>query len=139
MSQPRFGRWATEAKQHLLKYRPKMAAQLQEQGKLDDWAEKAAERAGEEAGLSIENGMLPLEAESEAKRNHMFLPSEEDEPSLGEDPNPEPEPTPAAEITAPRTYATPDEVKQFLTRARRLLALSPEKLRDMPSPSKRIH
>jgi hypothetical protein len=28
--------------------------------------------------------MFPLEAESDAKRNHMFLPSEEDMPLLGE-------------------------------------------------------
>jgi hypothetical protein len=69
----------------------------------------------------------------------LFLPSEEDQPSLGEDPNPEPEPTPVAEIPAPREYATPEEVKHFLARARRVLAPSPEKLRDMPSPSKCIH
>jgi hypothetical protein len=28
---------------------------------------------GDEAGMSIENGMFPLEAESEAKKNHMFF------------------------------------------------------------------
>jgi hypothetical protein len=81
------GRWATAAKNHLLKYRPKMAAQLQAQGRLDDWALKMADRAVEEAGLSIENEMQPLEAESEAKKNHMFLPSEEDQPELGADSN----------------------------------------------------
>jgi hypothetical protein len=31
--------------------------------------------------------MFPLEAESEAKRNHMFLPRQEDESELGGDPN----------------------------------------------------
>jgi hypothetical protein len=73
MSQP-LGRWATEAKRHLLKYRPKMAAQLEAEGKLDDWARKAAERARDEYAQSVENGMFPPEAESEAKKNHMFLP-----------------------------------------------------------------
>src|SRR5580700_10774486 len=81
------GRWATEAKNHLLKYRPKMAAQLQAQGELDDWALKVAERAKDEYCLSIENGMQPLEAESKAKKNHMLLPSEEDQPELAVDPN----------------------------------------------------
>jgi len=87
MSQQRLGRRATEAKLHLLKYCPKMAKQLQDQGKLDDWARKAADSAGDEAGQSIENGMFPLEAESEAKKIHMLLPSEKDESELGVDPN----------------------------------------------------
>jgi hypothetical protein len=42
------GRWATEAKNHILKYRPKMAAELQAQGKLDDWALTVADKAGDE-------------------------------------------------------------------------------------------
>ena len=87
MSQQRLGRWATEAKAHLLKYRQKMAAELERHGKLDDWARKAADRAADQYALSVENGMFPLEAESEAKRNHMFLPSQEDESELGMDPN----------------------------------------------------
>jgi hypothetical protein len=88
----RLGRWATEAKQHLQKYRPRMAAELESQGKLDEWAKKAADRAADEASLSIENGMRPLEAESEAKRNHMFLPSQEDQPELAAVPNSLPDP-----------------------------------------------
>ena len=78
MSQQRLGRWATEAKAHLLKYRPKMATELERQGKLDDSARKAADRAADQYALSVENGMFPLEAESEAKRNHMFLPRQEE-------------------------------------------------------------
>jgi len=99
MSQQRLGRWATEAKAHLLKYRPKMAAQLDAQGKLDDWATKAAERARDQSASSIENGMFPLEAESEVKKNHMFLPGEEDQPELGADPNRLPDP--ASLVTTP--------------------------------------
>ena len=64
-----------------------MAAELERQGKLDDWARKAADRAADQYALSVENGMFPLEAESEAKRNHMFLPRQEDESELGVDPN----------------------------------------------------
>jgi len=78
--------WATEAKNHLLKYRPKMAAELQNSGKLDESAEKAANRAVEEYAQSVGNGMSALEAQSEAKRNHLFLPAEEDMPELGADP-----------------------------------------------------
>jgi len=37
--------WAQEAKTHLQKYRPKMASQLEQSGKLDDWAQNAANRA----------------------------------------------------------------------------------------------
>jgi hypothetical protein len=99
MSKQRLGHWATEAKAHLLKYRPKMAAQLQAEGKLDDWAQKAAARAGDEYAQSVENGMFPLEAESEATRNQMFLPSEEDQLELGVDPNRLPDP--ASLVTTP--------------------------------------
>ena len=99
MSQDRLGRWATEATAHLKKYRPKMANQLEQAGSLDDWAQKAANRARDEAAQSIENGMFPFEAESEAKRQHMFLPSEQDEPLLGEDPNALPDP--ASLVTTP--------------------------------------
>jgi hypothetical protein len=56
MNQGKLGRWATEAKAHLLKYRPKMAAELDNQGKLNDWAELkrsiveiGSERSGEGA------------------------------------------------------------------------------------------
>jgi hypothetical protein len=91
--------WAVEAKRHLQKYRPKMASELEQQGKLDDWAQKAANRAIEESARSIENGMDALEAQSEAMRNHLFLPAEEDMEELGTDPDALPDP--ASLITAP--------------------------------------
>jgi hypothetical protein len=37
MSEQSLARWATEAKAQLQKYRPKMASQLEKDGKLDDW------------------------------------------------------------------------------------------------------
>jgi hypothetical protein len=103
------GRWATEAKNHLLKYRPTMAAELQARGKLDDWARSVADKAGDEAGLSIENGMQPLEAESEAKKNHMLLPSEEDQPELAVDPN---------RLTDPATLVTTPGVDRHASKRR---------------------
>ena len=99
MSQKPLGRWAAEAKAQLQKYRPKMASQLESQGKLDDWARSAADKARDEYARSVENGMHPLEAESEAKKNHMFLPSEEDVPMVGENPNALPDP--ASLVTTP--------------------------------------
>jgi hypothetical protein len=103
MSKP-LGRWETEAKNHLLKYRPKMAAQLQAEGKLDDWAKEAARKAGDQAGMSIENGMQVLEAESEAKKDHMFLPAEEDQDLIGEDRMEIPDP--ASLVTTPGANCT---------------------------------
>jgi hypothetical protein len=91
--------WAIEGKKHLQKYRPKMASRLEQSGKLDDWAQNAANRAVEESAQSIENGMSPLEAQSEAKKNHLFLPAEEEMPELGADPNALPDP--ASLITTP--------------------------------------
>ena len=80
--------WAVEAKRHLQKYRPKMANELQSQGKLDEWAQNAANRAVEESVRSTsEGGMDPWEAQREAKKNHLFLPAEEDMPELGAAPN----------------------------------------------------
>jgi hypothetical protein len=76
-----------------------MVAQLESQGKLDDWARQAADKARDQAAQSIENGMHPLEAESEAKKNHMFLPNEEDVPMVGENPNALPDP--ASLVTTP--------------------------------------
>jgi hypothetical protein len=116
MSQQRLGRWATEAKAHLLKYRPKMAAELEHQGKLDDWARKAADRAADQYALSVENGMSPLEAESEAKRNHMFLPSQEDESELGADSN---------RLTDPASLITTRGVNRKERRPRKQDALRP--------------
>jgi hypothetical protein len=36
-------------------------------------------------------------------------------------------------------FADPEDVRRFLARAKRLLASSPERLREMPTTSKRIH
>ena len=92
-------------KQHLLKYRPKMATQLEKDGNLDDWVRSAAVRAVDQCAVFIESGMDAFEAESEAKRNCMFLPVEEDVPQLGE--NPDALPDPASLVTTPATRPEP--------------------------------
>src|SRR5690348_8386727 len=98
--------WSHEAKEHLLKYRPKMAAELQSQGSLDDWAQNAANRAVEESARSIENGMSCLDAQREAKLNHYLLPSEEDVPHLGENPQASPDPASLVTTTGSRKPTT---------------------------------
>jgi hypothetical protein len=39
----------------------------------------------------------------------------------------------------PRKMATPEQVRKALERAKRLLAPTPEKLKEMPTTSKRVH
>ena len=78
--------WALQAKVHWKKYRPKMYPEMEKAGTLDDMAQNAASRASDQYATSVENGMEPFEAQSEATRNHLFLPTEEDVPLLGETP-----------------------------------------------------
>jgi hypothetical protein len=66
MGQKNLGRGATEAKNHLLKHLPKIAAALQAQGKLDDCALKVSEKAKDEYTTSVENGMQPIKTYSQA-------------------------------------------------------------------------
>src|ERR1019366_2455694 len=91
--------WAMEAEAHWKKYRPKMYRELKESGELNEFLEKAAHRAMDQCVAYVESGMHPLEAESEAKRNYLFLPDEEDVPLLGE--NPDALPDPANLMTTP--------------------------------------
>jgi hypothetical protein len=74
-----------------------MAKELEQQGKLDDWARKVSKKAEAEWVQNVENGMQSLEAESEARKNNLILPDEEDEPNLGEQ-NPS-SPDPASLVT----------------------------------------
>jgi hypothetical protein len=76
--------WAQEAKEHLRQHRPRMYAALEKSGKLDSQVQKMANNASKEFLSAANNGMDPFEAESEAKKNNIFLPSEEDQPHLGE-------------------------------------------------------
>jgi hypothetical protein len=75
--------WAQEAKDHWKRHRPKMYAELEKAGTLDSLAQKAADNANNEFYSAVENGMDPYEAESEARKNHLFPPDEEDQPHLG--------------------------------------------------------
>ncbi len=131
MNQRPLGRWATEAKAHLQKYRPKMASQLEQEGKLDDWATSAANRARDQAGLSIENGMFPLEAESEAKKQHMLLLSDKNMPILDQDSDAPRDPAGLVSLSrlwvglSQRTTIGADEGEQYLTLRGPILPVCP--------------
>jgi hypothetical protein len=80
--------WATDAKEHWKKYRPKMYAALERSGKLNQHLNMAVEQTKNDYAQMIEDGM-PVDAAWEAVRErYLFLPTEKDVPVLGENPNP---------------------------------------------------
>ena len=92
-------RSAQDAKDHWKRHRPKMYAEMEKAGTLDQQAEKAAENARNECYSAVENGMDPHEPESTARQNHLFPPDEEDQPHLGESPISSQDPTNLATTT----------------------------------------
>ncbi len=78
--------WKEQARSHWQTYRPKMYSQLDQSGNLENSLNNATKRAEDEYVSSIQNGMNPWEAESEAKKNNLLLPAEEDMRELGADP-----------------------------------------------------
>ena len=94
--------WAREAKEHWRQYRPKMYQAFEKAGTLNKHLNRAVEQTKDEFVRAIENGMEPHEAWEEVRENHLFLPSEEDMPALGEDPNPQPDPSALASTTRSR-------------------------------------
>jgi hypothetical protein len=91
--------WAQEAKEHLQKHRPNMYQQMQKAGTLDGHVEKMANNARDEFHSAAKNGMDPYEAESEARKNNLFPPGEEDQPHLGASPISSQDPTNLATTT----------------------------------------
>jgi len=97
--------WYAQAKEHWANYRPKMFSAMQRSGRLNLHLNNAVEQTQNEYARAIGNGMEPDEAWEAVRENHLFLPSEEDMPSLGVDPNPQPDPSSLASTTPlrPRT------------------------------------
>ena len=91
--------WARQAVEHWRKYRPKMYAQLFANGELYDRAQKAAEQTQQEYQDGITRGLLPHESWEMVRQNHIFLPTEEDVPHLGESPVSSQDPTNLATTT----------------------------------------
>lgn len=78
--------WAERAKAHWKEYRPKMYAELEKAGTLDEEAQKASDQTEEEYCQAIEDGMSPDGAWEMLRERYLFPPSEEDVPLLGENP-----------------------------------------------------
>jgi hypothetical protein len=70
-----------------------MYAQLFASGQIHERAQKAADQTNDEYQAGITNGMLPHESWEAVRENHLFLPAEEDVPSLGESQDSSQDPT----------------------------------------------
>jgi hypothetical protein len=86
VTRKRLSPWAEQAKAHWKEHRPRMYAELEKAGTLDEAAERAAKQTKEEYVDAIYNGMSPDGAWEAVRENHLFLPTEEDVPLLGENP-----------------------------------------------------
>ena len=75
-------------------------------GTLNRYLNKAVEQTKDKYAHAIENRMDPQEAWEAVRENHLLLPSEEDQPSLGEDPNPPDLGTRGTRSSRTRTFKT---------------------------------
>jgi hypothetical protein len=73
-------------KAHWEKFRPKMYRELQENGTLDQQAQNAANLTRDALGDLIEKGLPHNQAWELVRENWAFLPSEDQQPHLGETP-----------------------------------------------------
>ncbi len=83
---------AHQAKEHWKKLRPRMYTELKASGDLEPLARAAAERTRKAHANLIEQGWAPDQAWEAVRENWVFLPSEEDLPNLGENPDSFPDP-----------------------------------------------
>ncbi len=83
---------AHQAKEHWRKLRPRLYAELKESGKLDQLAQAAARRTREEVATLVEKGWSQDQAWEGVREKYVFLPSEEDLPNRGENPDSFPDP-----------------------------------------------
>jgi hypothetical protein len=83
----RLSPWAEDAKAHWKEHRPRMYAELEKAGTLDEAAEKAATQTKDDLGSAIEDGMDYYAAWEMLRERYLFLPTEEDVPLLGENPD----------------------------------------------------
>jgi len=76
--------WVTQAKAHWKLFRPKMYADLEKQGLLHERAVEAAEQTQSDLDSCLDAGLDYQGAWEAVRERYLFLPSEEDEPNLGE-------------------------------------------------------
>ena len=79
-----------ETKEHWKEHRPKLYAELQKNGQLHQRAVKAVDQTQEELLDLVNQGANYDQAWEAVRERHMFLPSEEDQPDLGESPDNKP-------------------------------------------------
>jgi hypothetical protein len=76
--------WASLYKANLKENRPQMYRELVESGEMEKVAKEQDRKAGELYGTMIEKGSRVDEAREVALKEYILLPSEEDQPRLGE-------------------------------------------------------
>ena len=97
--------WAHMAAEHWKKYRPKMYRELVKSGQLESRANQAAQLTKDAVNQAFDEGMTYDEAWQTFRNQWMLLPSEEEMPNLGQDPNAPPDPGALIEPTPPRKPA----------------------------------
>ena len=103
--------WVKQAKDHWKQFRPKMYAELEKSGLLHERAVKAAEQTEHDLMSMVRQG-YPYDGAWEAVRErYLFLPSEKDEPNLGQNPGSSPPETGRKTTTASQTQ-TPSEAAE---------------------------
>lgn len=81
------GPWGKKGLEHWKKHRPKMYRELEKSGKLMPILEALEERAGQLFASLVADGWDAWEAEEHAMREYLLLPTEEDMPELGVNPD----------------------------------------------------
>lgn len=89
------GQRKEKAREHWKRYRPKMYAQMVETGTLEKHLDNAVRAFTEAEDALMDKGMPIDEAGSLLLPDFLFLPAEEDMPSLGEMPGEDRERSPA--------------------------------------------
>jgi hypothetical protein len=80
-------RFGLIAKAHLKEHRPKLYRQLQKEGRLDQFAQERADAAQRVLDELVKKG-YPHDGAWEIAKDEIYLPTEEDVPHLGENPQP---------------------------------------------------
>ena len=80
------GSLGLQIKAHWEKHRPQMCAQLQREGKLQESVYQAQEQTNDLMDDLLAKGLSHDQAWELAREEWAFLPDEEDQPNLGEDP-----------------------------------------------------
>ena len=76
--------WAKDAAKHWRAFRPTMVAEMEAEGRLEEFAAQAAQQAREEFGRMVAKGTNPETAREIVISRYIFLPGEDEQPNLWE-------------------------------------------------------